>query len=145
MSVRQLSIADFAAHCLEEIKAIQAGDTVLEILGNGGKVIAVLNPAPQQQYQGTLGDWIGSGSGLISGDLNCLDEPTFTDADEAVAPDFWEPSTAQEQAALQRVPIVKTLENFYGEGTAEEWEGFDDALKDWRAEAISSEGTGHAA
>jgi hypothetical protein len=145
MRVRQLSIADFAAHCLEEIKAIQSGDTVLEILGNGGKVLAVLNPAPQQQYEGTLGEWVGSGSGLVSGDLNCLDEPTFVDAGEAAARDFWKPSTALEQAALQKVPIVQTLEDFNGDGIAEEWEGFDDALKEWRAEPISSEGTGHAA
>ena len=56
MSTRQLTLGNFAAHCLDEIKSVQDGETVIEILGSGGKVIAVLSPPPPEQPAGTLGD-----------------------------------------------------------------------------------------
>ena len=56
MSTRQLSISDFAAHCVEEIKAIQSGDTVLEIT-SAGKIVAVVNPAPPNGTWAADGFW----------------------------------------------------------------------------------------
>ena len=128
MSTRQLSIGDFAAHCLEEIQAVQSGDTVLEILSSGGKVIAVLNPAPQERNEGTLADWMGSGAGL--------DESTFGDADEAAGQDFWHPLTARQQAELQHAPAVTAPAALLGDGTEEEWLGFEEALESWRSEQV---------
>lgn len=134
VSTRQLNISDFAAHCLEEIEAVQSGDTVLEILSSGGKVIAVINPVSQEQDGGTLGDWVGSGSGLVGGDTSCLDEPTFMDADDAWSQDVWHPLTADQHAVLQKVPAVTSPEALLGTGTEEEWAGFDEALERWRSE-----------
>lgn len=83
MSTRQLSIGDFAAHCLDEIKAVEHGDTVIEILSNGGKVIAVVNPPPAEP-EGPLADWLGSGAGLMSY------APGYDPAAPAFAPEDWE-------------------------------------------------------
>lgn len=134
MSIRRLSIGDFAAHCLEEIQAVQSGDTVLEILSSGGKVIAVLNPAPQKKEEGTLADWMGAGDTLLDG---CnVHEPTFADAGDALAQDFWHPLPAQQQAELQSARPVTSPESLLGDGTEEEWLGFDEALKSWRSEHV---------
>lgn len=83
MSTRQLTIGNFAAHCLEEIESIQKGDVVIEIL-DAGKVVAVLSPPPAEEPTGTLAEWLGSGSGIMSyGPDYDPDEPAF-------APDDWE-------------------------------------------------------
>jgi len=83
MSTRQLTLGNFAAHCLDEIKSIQDGDTVIEILSSG-KVVAVLSPPPPEEPAGTLGDWIGSGAGYMTyGPGYDPDEPAF-------APEDWE-------------------------------------------------------
>jgi len=124
MSTRQLSLGDFAAHCLEEIESIQSGETVLEIIGGGGKVIAVVNPAQQGPDAGSPADWPGAG--------------------DAAAQEFWQPLTATQQAARQKVPIVHQAEEFYGDGTAAEWEGFDEALEQWRSEKIPAGDLLHA-
>ena len=134
MSTRQLSIGDFAAHCLEEIQAIQSGDTVLEILSSGGKVIAVLNPAPQEQNGRTLEDWMGSGAGLVSGGLSSLIQPTFADATTDQA--FWQPVSARQQSVQQNTPAVTSPEALLGDGTEEEWQGFDEDLERWRSEQV---------
>lgn len=119
MSTRQLSIGDFAAHCLEEIKAIQSGDTVLEIL-SAGKIVAIVNPAPQ------------------SGKLT-----------QQASADFWQPMTAQDYARQQGIPPVTRVEDILGPGNAADWEGFDEALETWRAEPLSeplrAADTSHAA
>jgi len=65
MSTRQLSLSDFAAHCLEEIRSVQEGDTVIEILSSG-KVVALLSPPPVPVAESTLADWVGGGAGLMS-------------------------------------------------------------------------------
>ena len=84
MSTRQLTLGNFAAHCLDEIKAVQNGDTVIEILSSSGKVVAVLSPPEIEEPAGTLADWMGSGAGPVTfapGDDP--DEPAF-------APEEWE-------------------------------------------------------
>lgn len=128
MSTRQLSIGDFAAHCLEEIKAVQSGDTVLDILSSGGKVIAVLNPAPQETNEGKLVDWMGSDAGL--------DDPTFGDADDAAAQDFWHPLSARQQTDMQHALAITSPESLLGDGTEDEWQGFDEALESWSSEQM---------
>ncbi len=82
MSTRQLSIGDFAAHCLEEVKAIQEGDTVLEILSSG-KVVAVLSPPAMERLVGGLGDWMGGGEGLMAY------APGYVPEEPAFAPEDW--------------------------------------------------------
>lgn len=134
VSTRQISLSDFAAHCLDEIESIQGGETVIEILSQG-KVVAVLNPAPQETHGGSLGDWIGSGAGTVSG-MDCLNEPTFQDADESGPDDFWHPLSAQEQAGQQQTPVVHTPEELLGDGTEEEWAGFEEALEVWRSDQM---------
>ena len=42
--------------------------------------------------------------------------------------------SAQELARRQGVVPVDRTEYLYGEGDPEDWEGFDDALAQWRAE-----------
>lgn len=134
MSTRQLTLGNFAKHCLEEIEAVQKGDTVIEIVSRG-KVVAVLSPPPPEEPTGTLADWIGSGA-AITGDCSHSDQPCFMDVDDAQ--DFWNDLTAEQYAALQRVPIIQRAVDLYGDGTVEEWEGFDEALEQWRSEKIPS-------
>ncbi len=43
MSTRQLTVSDFAAHCVDELSVIEKGDTVVELLRDG-KVIATISP-----------------------------------------------------------------------------------------------------
>jgi hypothetical protein len=144
MSTRQLTLGNFAAHCLDEIKAVQNGDTVIEILSSSGKVVAVLSPPELEEPAGTLADWMGSGAGTMSyGPGYDPEAPTFMDADDAQG--FWNDLSAQQCAALQRVPITRRAEDFFGDGKAEEWEGFDEALEQWRSETIPSGGQSHAA
>jgi antitoxin (DNA-binding transcriptional repressor) of toxin-antitoxin stability system len=119
MSTRQLSLGDFAAHCLEEIQAIQSGDTVLEIL-SAGKIVALVNPAPQSGMQAL---------------------PTSAD--------FRRPMTAQDHARQQGIRPVTRVEDFWGPGDEADWEGFDEALENWRTEPLPEpppgEDSSHAA
>ncbi|MES2709811.1 MAG: hypothetical protein V4726_24650 [Verrucomicrobiota bacterium] len=64
MSIRQISVSDFAAHCVEEINAIQNGATVLELL-SGGRVVAVLSPSAHGEPVVPLSDWMGGGAGMM--------------------------------------------------------------------------------
>lgn len=144
MSTRQLTLGNFAAHCLDEIKSVQSGDTIIEILSSG-KVVAVLSPPPPEEPAVTMADWMGSGAGYMTyGPGYDPDAPTFIDADDAAAQDFWHPLSARQQAELQKVPIIRNAEEFYGDGTASEWEGFDEALEQWRSEKIPAGGHLHA-
>ena len=83
MSTRQLTLGNFAAHCLDEIKSVQDGDTVIEILSSG-KVVAVLSPPPPEEAAGTLADWMGSGAGTVTF------APCYDPDEPAFAPEEWE-------------------------------------------------------
>ena len=83
MSTRQLTLGNFAAHCLDEIKSVQDGDTVIEILSSG-KVVAVLSPPPPEEPAGTLADWMGSGAGTVTF------APGYDPDEPAFAPEEWE-------------------------------------------------------
>lgn len=82
MSIRQLTISDFAAHCVDEIRAVENGGTVVELIRDG-KIIAIINPVAPGPTTGTFGDCIGTGAGFILAPGVSLDEPTWT-------PEEWE-------------------------------------------------------
>ncbi len=90
MSTRQLTLGNFAAHCLDEIKAVQDGETVIEILSSG-KVVAVLSPPPPEETAGTLADWVGSGVGTMSYG------PNYDPDEPAYAPEDWEAFREEEK------------------------------------------------
>ncbi len=104
---------------------------MLEILSGAGKVIAVINPVPEQPAS-TLGGWL-AGSGANS-DTSGIIEPSFKKADASWSQETWQPLTAEQHAHLQKVPVVTSPEALLGDGTEEEWEGFDEALERWHTE-----------
>ncbi len=64
MDTRQLNIADFAAHCADELSSIEKSATVVELMRDG-KVIAFVCPAAKPKGgTGTLSDWMGTGAGF---------------------------------------------------------------------------------
>jgi len=65
MSTRQISLNHFAAHCVEEINAVQQGNTILELL-RGGRIVAVVSPSPEAPVERSLFDWMGSGAALMT-------------------------------------------------------------------------------
>lgn len=65
MITKQISVSEFKAHCTEEIRAVEKGDTILELTRHGRKVAVVKSPdaaglAPD------LESWIGSGKGTVT-------------------------------------------------------------------------------
>ena len=65
MSIRQLTISDFAAHCVDELSAVEKGETVVELIRDG-KVIATISPVATKPNTETLADWVGSGACTVS-------------------------------------------------------------------------------
>ncbi len=49
--------------------------------------------------------------------------------------DYWESPSAAEYAQRQGVAPVSDFSALFGAGSAEDWEGFDDAVERWRAES----------
>lgn len=47
MTVRQISISEFKAHCTEEIRAVEKGGLILEITRHGKTVALVGKPAEE--------------------------------------------------------------------------------------------------
>jgi hypothetical protein len=83
ISTRQLNIADFTAHCADELSFIEKGATVVELMRDG-KVIAFVCPAAQPKGDtGTLSDSMGTGAGFSLA-------PGCTLEDTAFAPEEWE-------------------------------------------------------
>lgn len=64
MITKQISVSEFKAHCTEEIRAVEKGDTVIELTRHGKKVAVVTSPAAADSSQ-DLGSWIGSGKGTV--------------------------------------------------------------------------------
>ena len=48
---------------------------------------------------------------------------------------FWDNFSAEELARRQAVKPVERIEDLYGKGQPSDWEGFDEALAQWRAES----------
>lgn len=47
---------------------------------------------------------------------------------------FWDNLSAEELARRQGVKPVESIEQLYGSGSPDDWEGFDAALEQWRSE-----------
>jgi antitoxin (DNA-binding transcriptional repressor) of toxin-antitoxin stability system len=82
MNNKALPISEFKAHCTEELRNVELGAT-LQITRHGKVVATVLPPQSPAAPEG-LGDWIGSGSGMISFG------PDYDPHDPAVDPESWE-------------------------------------------------------
>ena len=65
MITKQLSVSEFKAHCTEEIRAVENGDTVIELTRHGKKV-AVVRAADSAGSPVDLESWIGSGKGTVT-------------------------------------------------------------------------------
>jgi prevent-host-death family protein len=65
MTTKQLSISEFKAHCTEEIREVEKGDTIIELTRHGKKV-AVVRTIDATDQSPDLGDWMGSGKGTVA-------------------------------------------------------------------------------
>jgi prevent-host-death family protein len=65
MITKQISVSEFKAHCTEEIRAVEKGDTILELTRHGKKV-AVVKSLDIPASTPDLGCWIGSGKGTVA-------------------------------------------------------------------------------
>ncbi|NLT69496.1 MAG: hypothetical protein GXX91_02220 [Verrucomicrobiaceae bacterium] len=84
MGTKQICITEFSARAEEELRAVEQGNIFVELLRDG-EVVAYLSPAPKPPGNtGTMADWIGTGTGLVSFAPGVdPDEPAFT-------PEEWE-------------------------------------------------------
>jgi prevent-host-death family protein len=62
---KQISVSEFKAHCTEEIRAVEKGDTILELTRHGRKVAVVKSPEAAEATA-DLESWIGSGKGTVT-------------------------------------------------------------------------------
>jgi hypothetical protein len=77
MGNRQISITEFSAYAEEELKAVEHGNTLVELIRDG-EIVAYLSPAPKPRgHSGTLADWIGTGAGITLAPGCSLDDPAF--------------------------------------------------------------------
>lgn len=65
MVTKQISVSEFKAHCTEEIRAVEKGDTILELTRHGKKVAVVKSPDTVATTP-DLGSWVGSGKGTVA-------------------------------------------------------------------------------
>lgn len=65
MTVRQISISEFKAHCTEEIREVEKGNLILELTRHG-KAVAVVQPLALSAAAPTLESWLGSGKGTVT-------------------------------------------------------------------------------
>lgn len=64
MNVRRVSISEFKASCIEEIREVEKGRLILELTRHG-KTVAVVHPPSAAPSTPTLVDWVGSGKGTV--------------------------------------------------------------------------------
>jgi len=65
MITKQLSVSEFKAHCTEQIRAVEKGDTVIELTRHGKKV-AVVKSIDAAESPPDLKSWLGSGKESVS-------------------------------------------------------------------------------
>lgn len=65
MITKRLSVSEFKAHCTEEIRAVEKGDTVIELTRQGKKV-AVVKSIDAAESPPDLKSWLGSGKGTVT-------------------------------------------------------------------------------
>lgn len=81
MITKQLSVSAFKAHCTEEIRAVEEGDTVIELTRHGKKV-ALVKSIDATESPPDLGSWLGSGRGTVTfGPDYHPDAPAYDAAD----------------------------------------------------------------
>lgn len=83
MTVRQISISEFKAHCTSELREVEKGELVLELTRHG-KTVAVVQAPSESPSAPTLADWVGSGKGTVTFG------PGYDPAAPAFEPDEWE-------------------------------------------------------
>ena len=72
-----------------------------------------------------------------------LREELLAHAGTPIVPDarlggFWENLSAEELARRQGVKPVARIEDLYGDGGPADWEGFEEAVEQWRSEHPAS-------
>lgn len=131
MTVRQISISEFKAHCTEEIREVEKGKVILQVTRHG-KPVATVEPS-NAPTSVPLANWLGSGRGTVPVLRDeALTAPTPAWAEDAK--DVWTPLTIEQHIAHQGVRRISRWEDLLGDGTEEEWEGFDEELQRWRQE-----------
>lgn len=133
MSIRKIQLAELAAHLRDEVKTVERHDVILEVI-DGGKVVAVLSPPPPDIPHSPFSDSNVSGHAHLAAKHADPDAPCFMDVDDAQ--DFWSDLSASRIATLQRIPVTQSGDEFYGPGSSEDWEGFDESLAQWRSEPV---------
>lgn len=129
MTVRQISISELKAHCTEQIRAVERDGVVLHVTRHG-KHVATIRPGGAEAFA-----LAGSGREAVT---MLRDDPVTATAPawQDKAQDVWTPLTAEQHAKRQGVRRVANWEDILGDGTEEEWEGFDEALEQWRQELV---------
>jgi len=131
MTVRQVSISEFKAHCTEEIRAVEKGGVILQVTRHG-KPVATIEPSHAPSSV-PLATWLGSGRGNVTA-LNEASRAAPSHPSHEEVEDVWTPLTIEQHIARQRVRRVSRVEDLLGDGTEEEWQGFDEELQRWRQE-----------
>lgn len=83
VTIKQLSISEFKAHCTEEIRALEKADCMIELTRHGKKV-AVVQSAAAAKTAPNLADWVGSGKGSVTYG------PNYDPAAPAWDPENWD-------------------------------------------------------
>jgi antitoxin (DNA-binding transcriptional repressor) of toxin-antitoxin stability system len=65
MITTQLGVSEFKAHCTEEIRAVEKGDTVIEPTRHGKKV-ALVKSTDAAESPPDLKSWLGSGKRTVN-------------------------------------------------------------------------------
>jgi len=97
-----------------------------------------------RQYVEVTGQMEYSSSGgqrcLAISNLERVEAPTESVTAEASPSwtyNFWENPSAEEYASRQGVKPITNFSTIFGAGKDEDWDGFEDELKKWRAERIA--------
>ncbi|MEO5716119.1 MAG: type II toxin-antitoxin system Phd/YefM family antitoxin [Luteolibacter sp.] len=81
MITKQISVSEFKAHCTQEIRAVENGETILELTRHGKKV-AVVRSAAADESSPALESWIGSGKGTVTFEASYVPDAPAWEADD---------------------------------------------------------------
>lgn len=116
MTVKQLTVEEFKAHCAEELEQVTGGDVSLQLTDHG-RVVAVVDPAPSLG-SGTIADVMGKGCGV------------------EYAPDFDPDAPA---CHPEPPPLSQLMGSLRGQMSIEEIKSFDEptfAPEDWEEHPV---------
>ena len=81
MITKQISVSDFKTHCIQEIRAVENGEAILELTRHGKKVAVVRSPDPEES-QLDFASWLGSGKGTVTFEAGyAADAPAWVESD----------------------------------------------------------------